>query len=267
VRIGSIQIDPIVDGVAYLPIREPFMGMPVEAWEPHQQFLTSDAEVELALGGFLVRTGDRVVLVDLGVGTGTRTFRGGAFLDNLARAGVRADEVTDVVFSHLHFDHVGWAAHDDGRPVFEHATYRCDQRDWDFFMSPEAADDHMLSMSAPRLRPLASRMEFWSGGGTLLPGLDLMMAPGHTPGSTIMVLSSGVERAMLLGDVVHCPVELLDDEWAGLGDVDPALARRTKNALARELEGEDIPVAAAHFPGMQFGRLLPGEGTRRWVVG
>jgi hypothetical protein len=71
---------------------------------------------------------------------------------------------------------------------------------------------------------------------------------------------------MLLGDVVHCPVELIDEEWAGVGDMDPDLARRTRNALARELEGTRTPVAAAHFPGLVFGRLLSGEGRRQWVV-
>jgi hypothetical protein len=62
-------------------------------------------------------------------------------------------------------------------------------------------------------------------------------------------------------------VELLDDEWAGMGDVDPALALRTRQALIRELEGSDVPAAATHFAGMQFGRLLAAEGTRRWVLG
>jgi hypothetical protein len=71
---------------------------------------------------------------------------------------------------------------------------------------------------------------------------------------------------MLLGDVVHCAVELLEEEWGGFGDVDPQLAARTRAALAREIEGADIPVAAAHFPEMRFGRLLRGEGRRRWVV-
>jgi glyoxylase-like metal-dependent hydrolase (beta-lactamase superfamily II) len=109
-------------------------------------------------------------------------------------------------------------------------------------------------------------MTFWDRSGPVLPGLDAMVAPGHTPGSTIIVLSSGAARAMLLGDVVHCPVELLDDEWAGIGDVDPALAARTRVALNRELEGTDVPVAAAHFPGLQFGKLLLADGRRRWVV-
>jgi hypothetical protein len=82
----------------------------------------------------------------------------------------------------------------------------------------------------------------------------------------VIVVSSGPERAMLLGDVVHCPVELVDDEWGALFDVDPALALQTRVALNRELEGSNLPVAAAHFPGLRFGRLVRAEGRRRWVV-
>jgi hypothetical protein len=61
-------------------------------------------------------------------------------------------------------------------------------------------------------------------------------------------------------------VELIDDEWSGLADVDPALARRTRIALAREIEGTDTPVAAAHFPGLVFGRLLAADGKRSWLT-
>ena len=72
---------------------------------------------------------------------------------------------------------------------------------------------------------------------------------------------------MMLGDVVHCPVQLLDDEWASLFDFDPVLARATRTRLARELEGDvSTSVSGAHFPGMRFGRVLKGQGRRQWVV-
>src|SRR5438105_3786612 len=118
-------------------------------------------------------------------------------------------------------------------------TYRCDAADWAHFIPTD-------ERATRKLAPIESRLETWDGNGPLLPGLDVRRAPGHTPGSTILVVSSGGARAMLLGDVVHCPVELLDDEWATIGDVDPAMARRTRVALARELEADDVPVAAAH---------------------
>jgi glyoxylase-like metal-dependent hydrolase (beta-lactamase superfamily II) len=177
--------------------------------------------------------------------------------------------VTDVVFSHLHFDHIGWAS-EDGKAVFPNATYRCDQRDWDYWIERPieafgATPSRMATMPRDTLLPISGRFEMWSADGPLLPGLDVLHTPGHTPGSATHVVSSGTARALLLGDVVHCAVELLEDEWGGLGDVDPELAKRTRNALARELAGTDTPIAAAHFPGLQFGRLLAGEGKRRWV--
>ena len=257
-KVGDLEIAPIMDGVAILPISEPFIGMPAESWRGHEQFLNTAGDLELAIGGFLVRSGDRVVLIDCGCGPISGLFQGGAFIENLARHGVAPADVTDVIFTHLHFDHVGWATQ-QGRIVFDHATYRCDARDWAHFVGPDAGATRKLS-------PLTDRMEFWDRSGPLLPGVDTLIAPGHTPGSTIIVISSASARALLIGDVAHCPVELTVDEWNGMSDVDPQLAQRTRNALARELEGTDTPLAAAHFPGLQFGRLLLGEGRRQWIV-
>ena len=174
------------------------------------------------------------------------------------------DEVTDVLFTHLHEDHIGWAVR-DGHITFPRATYRASQADVDHFVTDQQrneAEGHVLDIIGAHIAP-------WATGSqtTIVPGIDQFAAPGHTPGSSVVVLSSGDQRAMLLGDVVHCPVQLVDDEWAGLFDVDPALARRTRNALARELEGDPTLVAGTHFPGIQFGRLISGQGKRRWVMG
>jgi len=257
-NVGALEVLPVLDGTTFLPISEPFVNMPPEAWQGHEQFLTADGQLELALGGFLVRGNDRVVLVDTGAGQNSSVFSGGAFLTSLAAYGVTPEEVTDVVFTHLHFDHVGWATQ-KGRIVFENATYRCDGRDWAHFVGPDPG-------ATRKLAPIADRVVLWDQSGPLVPGIDALTAPGHTPGSTVIVVSSGAERAILLGDVAHCPLELEEEEWNGMGDVDPDLAQRTRNALARELEGTDTPVSAAHFPGLQFGRVLRGEGKRMWVV-
>jgi glyoxylase-like metal-dependent hydrolase (beta-lactamase superfamily II) len=263
-NIGDLVVKPVHDGVMKAPATA-FKGTTDEQWAPHRRFLDADGMLEFALGGFLVRApGDRLVLVDAGIGdrsgammSGSGQFTGGELLTSLAGYGVQAGDITDVVFTHLHFDHVGWASH-EGAIVFPNATYRCDARDWQHFRDNERVH--------PILAPIEDRLTTWDASGPLAPGVDLMSAPGHTPGSTIIVLSSGTSRGLLLGDVVHCPVELLDDEWAGLGDVDPALAKATRNALAREIEGTNTPVAAAHFPGMVFGRLLSANGRRSWVV-
>jgi glyoxylase-like metal-dependent hydrolase (beta-lactamase superfamily II) len=257
--VGDLRIDPVADGMARVVPSEAYTGTDDEAWAPHREFLAADGRLELELGGFLVRGGGRTVLVDCGLGPIVRgDFHGGRLLESLAALGVRPADVTDLVFTHLHFDHVGWATQ-KGEIVFPNAVPRCDRRDWEHFVT--GADGG----ARRKLGPLSDRVDFWEAGSPLLPGIDILHAPGHTPGSTIVVASSCGERALLLGDVVHCPVELLDEEWAGMGDVDPALAQRTRAALIREIEGSAVPAAAAHFPGLRFGRLLRGEGRRRWV--
>ena len=78
------------------------------------------------------------------------------------------------------------------------------------------------------------------------------------------MVSSRGERALLLGDIVHCPLELADEEFVLLGDVDQELADRTRERVRRELDGENVLAAAAHFPELQFGRLLAGVDGRTW---
>jgi len=267
-QVGDIEITALHDGRWRLPATVMYSNTD-EDWLPHRQFLDEDGLLPCELGGFLIRTGERLILVDTGAGPSPDPAFG-RLLASLAAVGVEPGAVTDVVLTHLHFDHVGWTS-DGERAVFPHATYRCDERDWGFFVGPGAYDEgphlsRLGGMSATdRLSPVAARFETWSTDVGIATGVDLRAAPGHTPGSTVVVVSSGKERAILLGDAVHCPVELLEDEWEFIADVDPALARRTREVLAREIEGSGIPASAAHFPDMRFGRLLPAAGGRSWV--
>jgi glyoxylase-like metal-dependent hydrolase (beta-lactamase superfamily II) len=262
-RVGDLEILPVPDGWARMPAVDllRFTGPREDPWLPHEQFLAEDGSIELSLGGFLVRTGDRVVLIDAGVGRiDNDTYHGGEFLESLAGLGVSVDDVTDVVFTHLHFDHVGWATQ-RGAVVFPGATFRCHAADWDHFVG----GPHPEAGSVRKLSPITDRLETFGDDTAVAPGITVRHAPGHTPGSAVIVVADGNDRALLLGDVVHCPVELVEDDWEAIFDVDPALARRTREALAKELEGSDVPVAAAHFPGLRFGRLLAGSGRRQWT--
>jgi glyoxylase-like metal-dependent hydrolase (beta-lactamase superfamily II) len=270
--VGELRIDGVVDGGGRFRPDKTFRGTSPEVWQAHRDLLDDEGMLAMTLGGYLVRGLGRTVLIDAGLGPGRLMgFEGGAMLDNLAAVGVQPGEITDVIFTHLHIDHIGWATQ-RGAVTFPNATYRCSQADWQHFMVehrdvPDAypgaegipVNPHAALVGATKL------FDTYDGSGTILPGVDIIAAPGHTPGSSVVVLSSGTNRAMLLGDVVHCPVQLIETEWDGIMDVDPALARRTREALARELEGADVPVAAAHFPDLRFGRLLAAEGTRRFV--
>jgi glyoxylase-like metal-dependent hydrolase (beta-lactamase superfamily II) len=267
-RIGAIEVTQVIDATATIDpvavwgpaaIAAGGKGATLEEWAAHPALTRPDGLLDMPVGAFLVRHGDRVVLIDLGYGpTPPAAMDGGRLLVSLAAVGLRPEDITDVVFSHLHPDHVGWAG-DGSTPTFGRATYHCHADDWQYFV-----EDASVPAVSTLLSPLADRMEVWQGSCAVIAGIDLVAAPGHTPGNAYIVLSSGEARAFLLGDIVHCPVELVDDDWAGLGDVDPVLAKQVRAALAQELEGATAEVAGAHFPGMQFGRLLAGQGSRSW---
>jgi glyoxylase-like metal-dependent hydrolase (beta-lactamase superfamily II) len=101
---------------------------------------------------------------------------------------------------------------------------------------------------------------------TVAPGITARHAPGHTHGHMVLVLSSGDERAVLVGDAVTCPVQLEEPDWMAMSDVDQQMAARTRDALYAELEGTDTTVVGAHFPGLEFGRVMTGKGKRYFSV-
>jgi glyoxylase-like metal-dependent hydrolase (beta-lactamase superfamily II) len=200
----------------------------------------------------------------------TQKLEHGWLGDSLARAGVQPEEITDVVLSHLHPDHMGWVAR-DGMPFFPRAKLWSHEADADYFLGDNAPDETTFKVSLGvestkhRMLPVHGQIQLWDADRSIAPGISLRHLPGHTPGSSIAVISSGEERAMILGDVIHCPLELVDNEFAIMSDIDPAMAKHSKDILRMELEGTNVHVSSSHFPGLEFGRLLKGEGKRYWT--
>ena len=257
--IGDIELVPLNDGFCRLP-PEFYVGLD---WSSHQDMLTADGFLEIPIGCFLLRTADRVVLIDAGMGTWDADWAtGGQLPGELARVGVSPGDIDTVVCTHLHADHVGWLVQKEA-PFFANATVRFGLGDWAQLVESPTADEEVaenmrLLSSLDRLDPIEGDVV------GLAPGLTARHTPGHTPGHYGLVISSGVERAVLLGDAVECPLQLDEPDFYAMSDVDPELSRRTREALWRELEGTDTLVGAAHFPGLEFGRVLRGKGTR-WL--
>ncbi len=256
-QIGDIELVPLNDGLCTLP-QEFYIGLD---FATHPELLAEDGRVHIPLGCFLLRNGEATVLIDAGLGdVDVGWARGGELPSALRAAGVEPDEIDVVVCSHLHIDHIGWLVTNE-TPFFRNATVRYGAGDWQQFVA-EAPEDS-------RGRQI---MEILAAGGRLDPldgdmvriarGLTARHTPGHTLGHYGLVVSSGEDRALLLGDAVECPLQLEEPDFYAMSDVDPALAARTREALWREIEGSNALVTGAHFPGLEFGRVLPGKGKR-----
>lgn len=261
-RVGELEIVPLRDGTFTAP--DGYFGADADV-TAHADLLDADGRLRLPIGCFLVRTGDRTVLIDAGLGrVRDELFEGGHLLDELAALDVRPGDIDLVVCSHLHLDHCGWLADKEAVPVFPRALVCVGTADWRLFV--ERREGVMRRSIREALVGLAEadRVRTLDGDVTVAPGITAVAAPGHTPGHTCIVVSSGHERALLLGDAITCPVQLEETDWSAMSDVDPGLAAATRERLWRELEGDGTVGVGAHFPELQFGRVLTGSGRRWW---
>ena len=259
--IGDLELIPLNDGLCKLP-QEFYVGLDFAS---HQELLAEDGRVHIPIGCFLLRTARTTVLLDAGLGdVNVGWARGGELPAALRAAGSSPEDVDVVVCSHLHIDHIGWLAN-EGRPFFENATVRYGSADWATFV--DNATGEVRTKEIMGALDAAGRLEPLDGDEVaIVPGLTARHTPGHTPGHYGLIVSSGSERAVILGDAVECPLQLEEPDFHAMSDVDPELAARTREALWRELEGTEALVTAAHFPGLQFGRVLRGEGRRYFSI-
>lgn len=263
--LGDITIHPIADGT--FRASPQYFGEHVQP-QGHGDLFTRDGKAWLPIGCFLVRTRDRIVLVDAGMGPALRDdgdrrlLVGGQLPLGLRAAGVGLGDIDDVICTHLHADHCGWLFDESAQALFPNATIWFGAGDWQHFvLDPNV---WMFEHIRHGLRESA-RLRLVDRDRTIATGIDVMRTPGHTPGHLSVIVSSGERRALLLGDAIVCPIQLDEPTWQSIGDVDPVLAATVRERLFRELERPDTVGAGAHFPELQFGRVLAGE-ARRWLA-
>ncbi|MCL3997101.1 MBL fold metallo-hydrolase [Streptomyces lavenduligriseus] len=248
-----------------------FPDSPAKAWEDHRALLVPDflddgtRIVNSAIQTWLLRSEGRTILVDTGVGNHkerpyapvwSRMDTG--FLDNLARAGVRPEDVDIVINTHLHIDHVGWNTYLDGRswvPTFPNATYLMPKDDFDFW-NPENGRTSVLgrgnqNVFEDSVAPVhqAGRTLLWEDSHQIDAALRLESAPGHTPGSSVLTLTSGTDRAVFVGDLLHSPVQILEPDSNSCFCEDPAQARATRRKILSWAVDNHALVVPAHLGG------------------
>ncbi|WP_447040505.1 MBL fold metallo-hydrolase [Streptomyces sp. DSM 118878] len=248
-----------------------FPDSPAQAWEEHRAMLVPeffDDETRIvnsAIQTWLLRSEGKIILVDTGVGNHKErpyapvwSRMNTGFLDNLARAGVRPEDVDIVINTHLHIDHVGWNTYLDGRtwvPTFPNATYLMPKDDFDFW-NPENGHKTVLgrgnqNVFEDSVLPVhqAGRTLLWEGSHRIDAGLRLEAAPGHTPGSSVLTLASGTDRAVFVGDLLHNPVQILEPDSNSCFCEDPAQARATRHKVLGRAADDNALVIPAHLGG------------------
>ena len=271
IRVGDVEIMALSDGMLEFDLCNFFPTIPADNWRDYQSHLTEEHKVRFNLGSYLIRADGRTILVDTGLGprpANTPDVPWGELLRDFQANGVRPDQVDMVVMTHLHRDHVGWNVLSEGEryvPTFPKARYWMSAKDWEASHQPEVQPARFPN--APTcVWPLADLglVELMHGEHSLTRELTAVPTPGHTPGHMSILVTSRGERALVLGDAAHSPVQLQEPDWVSRADMDPELTRQTRRALLDRLEREDIIVAAGHFQAPGFGKIVRLQGRRYW---
>ncbi|MEU8383355.1 MBL fold metallo-hydrolase [Streptosporangium sp. NPDC048865] len=235
ITVAGIEVFPLCDAVGPMgdAIRRPMARM-----FPGGRHGGPDEWI-LHFHCYLLRdAAGRTVLVDTGVGPADSPAASwapvpGALGSELARVGTAPGEVDVVVITHLHSDHASGAVA-AGAPVFAGARHVLQRAEID--AADEAVLDHVV-------RPLGERVQAVDGGAEVLPGVRVLLAPGHTPGHQVVQIGDLV----LTGDVVLHPLQLEDPSVPYIYDADPVLAAATRAELLDRVRNEGGMIGTAHF--------------------
>lgn len=267
--VGHAEVTALSDGTVDLPVDKLLHASGARIAKGLKEHF-HQAPLETSVNGFLINTGDRLVLVDVGAGTLFGPTLG-KLVAQIQAAGYQPEQVDDILITHMHSDHVGGMAV-NGQRVFPNATVHADKQESDFWLSEDklnAAPTEMKGYFQGAIASLmpyvkADRFKTFDKDGEVVPGVRSLAAHGHTAGHTAYVLDSQGQRMVLIGDLIHvASVQLASPEVTIDFDAAPTQAAQARANTFAQLAKDGSVVAASHlsFPGLGHVRKA-GKG---WV--
>ena len=275
-KVGDIDVLVVSDGV--LPLPTQMLGHNVSAAERapwfKEMYLPPDA-LDWALNVMVVRSGDRNILIDAGLGMDPdlNLPRAGQLIRRLGASGIDLGEITDVVMTHLHMDHIGGLLVDGVKEQL-HPELRIHvaAAEVDFWKAPDFTrtnmppgfPDALRATATHFLAEYASYVRTFEDVHEIAPGVTAHRTGGHTPGHSVVRLNSNGEALTFAGDAIFA-VGFEQPNWHNGFEHDPEGAAQVRITLLNELAGTGEMLVATHLPFPSVGRVSADGDVFRWV--
>ncbi|MDQ2084444.1 MBL fold metallo-hydrolase [Xanthobacteraceae bacterium Astr-EGSB] len=275
-RVGEIDVLVVSDGV--LPLPTAMMAYNADpavraAWLD-DMFLPPDA-FDWPLNVAMVSSGGRTILIDAGLGLDPDLHlpRAGQLIKRLEAAAIDLASVTDVVLTHMHMDHVGGLLVDGVknrlRPDLRIHVAAAEVKFWeapDFSHTsmPPGFPDALRSAAKQFMKQYRDHLRLFEDQHEVAPGVIVHRTGGHTPGHSVVRLTSGGDRLTFAGDAVFA-VGFDQPDWHNGFEHDPEEAARVRLRLLRELAETGEILVATHLPFPSVGRVAVDGDAFRWV--
>ena len=268
-KLGNFEITVLSDGHRIVPEPHGIFGMN-DSLENVEALLTENylptGQMQFTFAPTLINTGEALILFDTGNGAGGREGGTGQTLANLQASGYTADQVTHVVLTHMHPDHIGGLTESDA-PAFSNAVYVAGEVEYGFW-----SDDARKGTGAEGIHTSvkaffadkADKLTLIGDGASPAPGITAMAAFGHTPGHMVYRIESEGRALVLTADTAnHFVLSLQKPEWEVRFDANKEAAAQARKDVFGMLASERLPFIGYHMPFPSVGYVeASGTGFR-----
>ena len=276
-KIGKIQCTIFRDLMFKYQAKDYFVNASQEELEPSlRKFNVTADNIPSPFISVLLQQGDKKILIDTGMGFSEKplVFRGNSYVMKgrlrqlLQQENVKLNDITDVIITHFHPDHIGGLFTEENKLNFPNAKFHIHNDEWTYWHSASSDNQpalfkHFIEKNITPLKNL--NLNLIKGDFVnILNGITAVKADGHTPGQIALIIHSGKTQLLYISDAFLHPLHMERLDWQTNYDLDHQKAKQSRIKLLELAHKDNMLINAFHFDFPGLGRINKSQSGWIW---